>query len=414
VFRGLSVFAGGCTLDAARAVAGADVGLVESLADKSLLRHRIDEAEQDRYWLLETIREFATSRLRDAAEHDELKNRHREYFTTQAARFTDYRFSFDRADSAVFKADRANYRLVLHNAVSDRDADVAVSLVASLGSVWLRTGQVADGYGLMRAALALEGGSPADRARALQRTAVTAIELGDYTLADGFLDEAERMGLDHDDPRISYEVLAARTLLAARLGDYTAAAGWARGAVEVARTIRSDSLELHALRMELSMRRIQATDRAVPDRQELEGCLAVAETLLARAQSTVGEAHVRFELAAIYFGLDRYAESLPHEQFFLAAQDRDSSQAMFSVLRIGITIGRLGGYPTAIALLAAARTRWESEGYEPDHEDARYFVQLESSARKALSDEAYERAVSEGQQMPLEDAIELALSLHAP
>ena len=40
VLRGLSVFAGGCTLVAAEAVAGADVDSLESLLDKSLIRHR--------------------------------------------------------------------------------------------------------------------------------------------------------------------------------------------------------------------------------------------------------------------------------------------------------------------------------------------------------------------------------------
>jgi hypothetical protein len=86
---------------------------------------------------------------------------------------------------------------------------------------------------------------------------------------------------------------------------------------------------------------------------------------------------------------------------------------MFSVSSIGVTIGRLGDYPTAITLVTAARTRWESEGYEPDREDSGYLAKLESKARTALSDEAYERAVSEGQQMQLEDVIKLALSLRA-
>jgi hypothetical protein len=115
----------------------------------------------------------------------------------------------------------------------------------------------------------------------------------------------------------------------------------------------------------------------------------------------------------IYLGLDRYAESLPQEQFFLAAQDRDSSHAMFSVLTIAVTIGRLGDYPTAITLGTAARTRWESDGYKPDHEDSRWLAELESNARAALGAEAYERAVSEGQHMQLDDAIELSLGVRA-
>lgn len=63
-YRALSVFAGGATLDAAEQVAGADLELVESLLDKSLIRHRVDAAGCDRYWMLETIRTPTTGSSR--------------------------------------------------------------------------------------------------------------------------------------------------------------------------------------------------------------------------------------------------------------------------------------------------------------------------------------------------------------
>ena len=59
VFRALSVFAGGCTLEAAEAVCGADIDTLQSLVEKSLLRF-----SAERYWMLETIREYARERLR--------------------------------------------------------------------------------------------------------------------------------------------------------------------------------------------------------------------------------------------------------------------------------------------------------------------------------------------------------------
>ena len=59
----LSVFVGGCTGDAAERVADAGVDLIESLLDRSLLRHRVDDGGRDRYWMLETIREYAQRQL---------------------------------------------------------------------------------------------------------------------------------------------------------------------------------------------------------------------------------------------------------------------------------------------------------------------------------------------------------------
>ena len=55
------MFAGGCTLAAAEDVADADLDTLQSLVEKSLVRF-----SNDRYWMLETIREYASEML-DAA-----------------------------------------------------------------------------------------------------------------------------------------------------------------------------------------------------------------------------------------------------------------------------------------------------------------------------------------------------------
>jgi hypothetical protein len=70
----LAVFAGGCTLDGAEKVAEADVDTLQSLVEKSLLRHT-----RERYWMLETVREYATERLDELRERDELHHRLAEY-----------------------------------------------------------------------------------------------------------------------------------------------------------------------------------------------------------------------------------------------------------------------------------------------------------------------------------------------
>ena len=59
VFRTLSVFVDGCTLEAADAVADASIDTLQSLVEKSLLRFT-----NERYWMLETIREYAARRAR--------------------------------------------------------------------------------------------------------------------------------------------------------------------------------------------------------------------------------------------------------------------------------------------------------------------------------------------------------------
>src|SRR5439155_11817593 len=79
LFRRLAIFRGGCTLEAAEAVCDADLDTLASLVDKSLLRQR-----DDRFTMLETIREFAAERLAESGEDDQIRHRHWDYFLALA------------------------------------------------------------------------------------------------------------------------------------------------------------------------------------------------------------------------------------------------------------------------------------------------------------------------------------------
>jgi len=70
----LSLFRGGWTVEAAERVCEADVELLQSLADKSLIRRW----ESGRFGMLETIREFAAEQL-STADEDELLRRLLDY-----------------------------------------------------------------------------------------------------------------------------------------------------------------------------------------------------------------------------------------------------------------------------------------------------------------------------------------------
>ncbi len=82
LFARLAVFRGGCTLEAAEEVAEADLDLLQSLVDKSLLRH-VD----GRFRMLQTIRELALERLDISSEAGViLRSRHQRHFSVLALR----------------------------------------------------------------------------------------------------------------------------------------------------------------------------------------------------------------------------------------------------------------------------------------------------------------------------------------
>ena len=109
LFHRLAVFAGGCTLEAAEEVCHADLDTLQSLVEKSLLRF-----SNERYWMLETIREYAGERLEHGDERAALRGRHAEHFVSLAERAEP---ELEGADGAWWldhlDADRGNFRLAL-------------------------------------------------------------------------------------------------------------------------------------------------------------------------------------------------------------------------------------------------------------------------------------------------------------
>ena len=76
LFARLAVFAGSFELEAAEAVCSAELDVLQSLVDQSLLRH----GEDGRFFMLATIKEFALEKLRDLPDASSLRRRHDDYF----------------------------------------------------------------------------------------------------------------------------------------------------------------------------------------------------------------------------------------------------------------------------------------------------------------------------------------------
>ncbi|MFD9127945.1 BTAD domain-containing putative transcriptional regulator [Kitasatospora sp. NPDC059571] len=141
VLRRLSVFAGGCTLEAAEQVVadGTEVraedvaDLLLSLVDKSLVLADL-AGEEPRYSMLETIHEYAAERLAESGG-DGAQERHVRCFR-ELVRIADG--SLHGADQliwlAVLDREQENIRAALRAAVEARDEQEA--LVLALGMSW--------------------------------------------------------------------------------------------------------------------------------------------------------------------------------------------------------------------------------------------------------------------------------------
>ncbi|UIX35132.1 BTAD domain-containing putative transcriptional regulator [Streptomyces sp. GQFP] len=139
VLRRLSVFAGGCDLAAAEAVCGpVALEALGSLVDKSLVvAAPSGESGGMRYRLLETVAEYAGTRLDESGDRPEAERAHLTYYR-ELARTTDslLRGSGQRAALDVFQEESENIRAALRHAVVTRDEQEALCLVLSIAWYW--------------------------------------------------------------------------------------------------------------------------------------------------------------------------------------------------------------------------------------------------------------------------------------
>ncbi|MGW7379050.1 tetratricopeptide repeat protein [Streptomyces sp. NPDC054794] len=184
LFRRLAVFAGGFSLAAAEEVCAdttdhtSVLDLLGRLAEKSLVwvEPRQDEV---RYRLLETIRQYATDRLRAAGELTDIEARHRRYYLALAeARDREPPTGVSGVTSLELEADYGNLRAALRSFLS-HEPDSALRLAVALRWFWTERGRLAEGRRWLDDALAAAPEPSPQRARALMGRAVLAIRLGD-------------------------------------------------------------------------------------------------------------------------------------------------------------------------------------------------------------------------------------------
>jgi tetratricopeptide (TPR) repeat protein len=256
LFEGLSVFHGGCTLAAAEEVCDADIDTLQSLIDKSLLRRH-----GERFWMLETMREYATERLEERGEEDELRRRHADHFLSRAEGAAVAAPS-ELPEAGVWLRDEldnirgARGRLIASGDV-EREARLAV---AAFWALWARASL-----------------------RELKAWLVSALERS----ADL-------------DPGLRADALGAAALGAANLGESEVAREHARESLEIARE-RNDKRQI-----EWALRVLSFDE---PDLDERRRLLHECEALLRELGDDAGLGWVTFLLGVTLFDEGRFTEA---------------------------------------------------------------------------------------------------------
>jgi predicted ATPase/DNA-binding SARP family transcriptional activator len=185
LFRRLAVFAGSMSLEAVEQVCGGGldvVDLLSRLVDKSLVQAEHAEGTA-RYRLLETIRQFADQRLRDAGERAARVRAHRDWYVAFAAAHDPERaVGVINDTSQALDVEHDNLRAALSSGLAD-DPAVALQLAVSLWRFWLARGHFAEGSRWLEATLAAAPARTPLRARALLAAAAMSVRRGALSAA---------------------------------------------------------------------------------------------------------------------------------------------------------------------------------------------------------------------------------------
>lgn len=246
-FRRLSIFVGGCTVDAVNAVAGdnpAQVSVLDqigSLLDKSLLREAEGANGEPRFMMLETLREFGLEQLEMSGEQDAIHRRHAVFFLGLAEQ-AEARLESDGQVQWINRMEQEhdNLRAALEwSKTTDGGAEICLRLASALGLFWEVRGYLTEGRERLAAILLTNPaqGRTAARARLLARAAELAYRQSDFPATTSFAEESLAIYREVGDRQGIASALIKLGNAATEKGNYVTASGFLEEALKTWREL---------------------------------------------------------------------------------------------------------------------------------------------------------------------------------
>jgi predicted ATPase/class 3 adenylate cyclase len=440
LFSRVSVFAGGCTLEAAEQVCKADVERIASLVDKSLLRHT-----QERFWMLATIREYALERLDERGETPDLRRRHADHLAALARRAGEELRGPDAARClTVLEQELDNVRTAIAFALETGDIELGLALTTDLYRFWLAHGRASEGRRWLDELLArADTAEPGVVGAALHRAGDMALWQGDHERAAELSRRAvpllREAGLTE---KLCY-TLTTHGWAVGALGDQEQAVAVLEDALALARAegfempaasalnnlaavhkLRSDyvrALELNEECLEIIQRagdplnvavvlgNVGETALGVGDHRRasevLERSLALARELGDSRQAEWSLAHLA--LASLLEGDTERSEKLFAESLPQAFEVRDQRALEVCLHGLAGVVAAGGDSERAARLWGAAERVRESLGSQPSPPQLAVDERYLAGARETLGDR-FGPLEKSGRELSVEDAVALA------
>jgi tetratricopeptide (TPR) repeat protein len=418
LFARLSVFRGGCSLEAIEAVCAQDLPIdvfdgLAALVDKSMIRQLEDKLGEPRFVMLETIQEYALERLTESGEAETLRQRHASYFadlTTFAQPFlrkAGFEYWFPR-----LTIEQDNIRAALGWSLFGGAAEIGLRMVSTLQYFWYLEGYHTEGHHWAQRALEhLDEVEPFLQIGVLQTAALMAH--GQHNLQQCILLQKQGLAIARKlgaEPKIAWGLIRLAQYMfdasAHTQQDYEASVALCEEGVSISSKLEHKEGLAQGLNALGIMHSVQGHYLLAKD--AYYACLDLCQETGDRRREAI--ALFNLSLVAANQGNYREADQLA----------RDCLRLMWELDFTYMTVLKLGTpflppSPTknqaerAVRLLGASAALREAMNIRLSP-SVSVVYQVEANVRQQLGEGAFQAAWDEGRKMSLEEAVTYALS----
>jgi predicted ATPase/DNA-binding SARP family transcriptional activator/DNA-binding CsgD family transcriptional regulator/Tfp pilus assembly protein PilF len=455
LFRRLSVFAGGWTLEAAEDVCSGDgvdqddvLELLSGLVNKSLVVVEAGEDRVPRFRMLEPVRQYSQERRQDSGTAERVRERHARYFLALAQEAEP---ELDGADQTLWMdrlgTDHDNLRATLSWAFEGGEVELGLRLAGALRLFWVARSDYSEGRrwceeGLKRGdsapqsvranalvgagffmatlgdlelaierleeslALHRQVGDRRGAATCVRLLGSTMFELGDWKRAEALLEEGLVLARESGSIRDTCNTLSSLAYLAACQGDLERAKALGEESVAIAREAGD------TIAASLASNYLAVTAMLGKDYERAQSLFEAALEMTRITGNQKGQAALLNNLGLVALCREDYAraEELSSASLRLSKESLDHQLITWSLDALAAVWGQRGYVGKAARLWGAAEVLREASDFSQPPDDKRVLEPFLEAARSRLDEVAFQVAWEEGRAMTEAQAIGYALS----
>jgi predicted ATPase len=412
LFRRLSVFSGGFSLEAAEAIGAIEepdvvLGLLGALVEHSLIS-ATPNGDGVRYGMLEPVRQYAGEKLEQSDEAEGVRRRHARHFLA----FAERAGSRIKGHSQVEWLDRLetendNLRAAIGWSLEVEDAQTAARFGWALGMYWVMRSRHGEGRMWMEQTLASADLPAKMRGRAHWALAVCIYGSGDDQRLAAVAEEGVALCRQANDRDGEANAMGIMGFAALMLGEFDGATRLLEEALQIFRELGDEWGSSHIL-THLALVPLRRGDYP-----RAAGYAGEALTLSRRTgdRFAANIALNALAQAALMSGEHGRADHYFREALVIAHEMRDRIDAAYCIQGLAATAGARDEPRRAAQMLGSADALLETTGASiRATADRGLHQRTASGARERLGEVAWAAAWYEGQAMTFDEAVAYALA----